>query len=412
MGGLLRQKRMRRGDWDNVLNDSIWSVSQMPEELNYAIYLSYHDLPPSLKSCFLHYSLLPQGTWFYVNEVVGMWISEGFIHENSHDLEEIGRQYYEELILRNLIEPDKQYIDQQVCNMHDVVRSFAQYVVRNEALVAHRIDSDISGKLNSQKFIWLSVETPGSESNELEWSSLQTQISVRTLISVGHIKFKPSDSLLYFSCLRILHIQYANFDTLAKSLTRLIHLRYLSIKHTNISRLPESIGKMKFLEYVSLYGCRTLVKLPISIGKLRQLRFLGLNHTSIKHIPKGLGVLTNLRKLLGFPAQMDGDWCSLEELGPLSHLTELDIRGLENIPSSSFASKAKLSEKVHLLYLRLSCDSRHKHDDGMIKHEEEIFEEKQQIIEEVFDELCPPPCMENLPIVRYFGRRLPKWMNG
>jgi hypothetical protein len=41
MGGLLRQQKTRQSDWNNVLNDTIWSVSQMPEELNYAIYLSY-----------------------------------------------------------------------------------------------------------------------------------------------------------------------------------------------------------------------------------------------------------------------------------------------------------------------------------------------------------------------------------
>ena len=62
MGGLLRQKTARRREWENVLNDSIWSVSQMPEELNYAIYLSYEDLHPCLKPCFLYYSLIPKST--------------------------------------------------------------------------------------------------------------------------------------------------------------------------------------------------------------------------------------------------------------------------------------------------------------------------------------------------------------
>jgi hypothetical protein len=410
-GGLLRQRRTRRHDWENVLNDSIWSVSQMPEELNYAIYLSYQDLHSSLKSCFLHYSLLPKSTCFFLDEIVGMWISEGFVHGNSHDLESLGRQYYEELILRNLIEPDKKYIDQQVCNMHEVVRSFAQYVARNEALVSHKIESGICGKLNSQKFIWLSVETTGSESNELEWSSLQAQISVRTMISVGHIKFKTSDLLLSFSRLRILHIQSAEFDTLDESFFRFKHLRYLSIKHTNISRLPESIGKMKLLQHISLFCCKSLVKLPGSIVKLRQLRVLNLSGTIINHIPRGLGVLTNLRKLYGFPAHMDGDWCSLEELGPLSQLIEIHVRGLENVPSPSFASKAKLSEKVRLSYLRLSCTSGHGHDDGLVlKGKERIFEEEQRLIEEVFDELCPPSCLVNLAIVRYFGQRLPTWM--
>jgi hypothetical protein len=403
LGGLLRQKKIMRSNWENVLNDSIWSVSQMPEELNYAIYLSYQDLHPSLKPCFLYYALLPKSKWFYADEIIGMWISEGFIHGNSCDLEKLGRRYYEELILRNLIEPDKKYIDQQVCNIHDVVRSFAQHVARNEALIAYRIDAGISGRLNSQKFIWISLETTRSESNELEWSSLEAQILMRTLISVGPIKFKPSDSLLPFPCLRTLHIESTNIDALAESLFRLKHLRYLSVKHTDTSRLPESIGKMKFLQYISLFGCKSLVKLPDSIGKLEQLRVLNLSGTNIKQIPRGFGVLTNLRKLYGFPAQVVGDWCSLEELGPLSQLTEVHVNCLEKVSSSSFASKAKLSEKVHLSYLRLSCTSRHRDDDRFV-------EEEQLLIEEVFDELCPPPFLENLPIVNYFGRRLPRWM--
>jgi len=126
MGGLLRQKTARRREWENVLNDSIWSVCQMPEELNYAIYLSYEDMSPNLKPCFLHYSILPKSTMFLASDIVAMWISEGFVHGTSRDLEEIGKEYYDELIQRNLIEPVMGSIEQIHCNMHDVVRSFAQ----------------------------------------------------------------------------------------------------------------------------------------------------------------------------------------------------------------------------------------------------------------------------------------------
>jgi hypothetical protein len=119
MGGLLRQKKIRQSDWENVLNDSIWSVSQMPEDLNHAIYLSYKDLPSSLKPCFLHFSLLPKSTIFLVHQIVDMWISEGFVHGGTRDLAELGREYFDELIFRNLIEPDFRHVDHIVCSMHD-----------------------------------------------------------------------------------------------------------------------------------------------------------------------------------------------------------------------------------------------------------------------------------------------------
>jgi len=320
MGGLLRQKTARRREWENVLNDSIWSVSQMPEELNYAIYLSYEDLSSSLKPCFLHYSLLPKSREFFSYEIIGMWISEGFVHGTSRDLEEIGKEYYDELIQRNLIEPNKRFVEKELCSMHDVVRSFAQYLARNEALVAQNNKADIADKINSQKFLRISLETRGSESDELEWYSLRGQTSLRTLLSFGPIKIKPGDSFLVFSNLRTLYVEHANFDALVEYLNQLKHLRYLSIIGTNTSRLPGSIGNMKFLQYISLFGCKNLVNLPSSIVKLQHLRFLSLHDTGISSIPKGFHGLTNLRNLRGFPAHMDGDWCSIEELGPLCQL--------------------------------------------------------------------------------------------
>ncbi|XP_066341033.1 disease resistance protein RGA2-like [Miscanthus floridulus] len=404
IGGLLRQKRTRRSDWTKVLNDSTWSVSQMPEELNYAVYLSYQDLNPELKSCFLHYALLPKNTVFRYDRIVAMWISEGFVHGNSQDLEVLGKEYYDELIARNLLEPVQGYIDQTVCNMHDVVRSFAQYLTRDEALIAHKTEAGHTNNINPQNVIRLSLKSKESESNELEWSSLQAHISLRTLILVGETKINPGDSLSSFPCLRTLHIEDGNFDALSESLVQLKHLRYLCLDGTNTSRLPKKIAKMKFLQCIDLSYCGSLTKLPVGIGKLRQLRYLSLLGSGINNIPRGLGSLTNLRILKGFPAHVEGDWCSLEELGPLNRLMRLRIHGLENVSSSSFAIKARLGEKVCLSYLYLQCTSSSGGAHRLVKLEE------QQHIEKVFDELCPPPCLENLTIEGYFSQRLPKWM--
>ncbi|KAM0923307.1 hypothetical protein ACQ4PT_005615 [Festuca glaucescens] len=411
LGGLLCQKEKKHHEWKMVLDDSIWSVNEMPEELNHAIYLSYEDLPSCIKQCLLYYSLLPNVALFHKDDIVGMWIGEGFLHGTSDNLEELGTKYYKELIVRNLIEPNAMYIDQKVCSMHDVVRSFAQFVSRDEALAAHSGETNIGSKLSAHKFLRLSLESKSSESelDGLDWSSLQTQTILRTLILVGHINMKSGDLLAHFPSLRTLHTDSTGVGELAEFLHEFKHLRYLSLVKSDISSLPDNLGKLKFLQFISLSGSEKFVELPHSIVQLSQLRHLQMGGTSISGIPRGFRVLTNLRTVDGFPAIEDGDWCSLEELAPLYQLTYIGLGGLENVTAPSSAAKAKLGEKVHLTTVRLRWHSR-LGDDGKIKEEDSFSEEEQEKTEKVFDELCPPPNIDFLSITGYFGRRLPTWM--
>ncbi|RLM70280.1 hypothetical protein C2845_PM17G15170 [Panicum miliaceum] len=60
MGGLLSTKPQNEGDWEAVLHHRAWSVDGLPEELDKRIYLSYEDLSPQLKQCFLYCSLFPK----------------------------------------------------------------------------------------------------------------------------------------------------------------------------------------------------------------------------------------------------------------------------------------------------------------------------------------------------------------
>ncbi|XP_037416410.1 putative disease resistance protein RGA4 [Triticum dicoccoides] len=361
MGGLLCQKDKERHDWEKVLHDSTWSF-------------------------------------------VGMWIGEGFVHGDSDKLEELGNEYHKELILRNLIEPDPLYSNQTICHMHDVVRSFAQFLTRDEALIGHSGEI-LNSKLSLPKFLRLSVETKGGQSDEFEWRCLQEQKSLRSIIIIGNFKIQSGDSLMSFSSLRTLHIESANFAALTESLYQLKHLRYLTLQNCNdINSLPEDIHKVKFLQHLGLEGCRSLVKLPDSIVKLEELRFLDLDDTCVNNMPRGFCALINLRELYGFPAYVNGDWCSLEELGPLSHLIHLGLKGLENVAVTSSALKAMLVAKVHLTLMKLHCTN-------TLDNNRRVPSEKEQgIIEEVFDELYPPSCIENINIQGYFGRQLPRWM--
>ncbi|XP_047080861.1 putative disease resistance protein RGA4 [Lolium rigidum] len=347
---------------------------------------------------------------FTKHAVVGMWISEGFLHGTSDNLEELGSKYYKELIARNLLEPNAKYANQSVCSMHDVVRSFAQFVSRDEALAAHSGETNIGSKLSAHKFLRLSLESESSESDGLDWSYLQTQTILRTLILVGHINMKSADLLAQFKGLRILHAHSTGVGELAKFLHEFKHLRYLSLESSDISSLPDNLGELKFLQFISLYGSKHFVKIPHSIVQLSQLRHLNFSGTSICGIPRGFCGLTNLKLVLGFPAIEEGDWSSLEELGPLDQLTMIGLEGLENVTAPSSAAKAKLGEKVHLTTLQLFWREGILGYDGNIKQKDSVSEEEQEKTEKVLDELCPPPNLHYLSIAGYFGQRFPWWL--
>ncbi|KAL6654505.1 hypothetical protein ACP70R_007970 [Stipagrostis hirtigluma subsp. patula] len=409
MGGLLSTRCPTQSDWEDVLNDPAWSVSGLPPELDNRIYMSYADLTPQLKQCFLYCSLFPKGKTFSIVRVVPMWIGEGFIHpqdrNNSHDdrLEELATKYHRELITRNLIEPIQQASSTgYMCTMHDVIHSFAQIMAREELLVVQ--DGQVAGSSNESFVRRLFI---GSTKSVREWAELQKHKSLRTLVLNCRVELKPSDSLSSFSCLRVLYIMDTDCQKLVESLSELRHLRYLRLEKTNISKLPDNINRMRFLQHIVLHNCSNLAHLPSSITELMHLRTLDMEFLNINVVPKGIGGLKNLRTLKGFPVymDMDGGWCNLEEIAPLSQLRNLTVKGLENVSSSSFAEKAMISSKSHLSYLRLNCSS-----SRSIGSEDEM-EQKQRVIEEVFDKLCPPNCIENLGMEGYFGRRLPNWMS-
>ncbi|CAL4985972.1 unnamed protein product [Urochloa decumbens] len=99
--------------------------------------LSYADLATQLKQCYLHCALFPKGTVTTRDAVIKMWIRERFIQPpgSSHDddrLENVVMEYYLGLI-KSLIQLEEKYsLTGGMCIFHDVVRSFAAYMAREE----------------------------------------------------------------------------------------------------------------------------------------------------------------------------------------------------------------------------------------------------------------------------------------
>jgi hypothetical protein len=103
----------------------------------------------------------------------------------------------------------------------------------------------------------------------------------------------------------------------------------------------------------------------------------------------------------------DGRWCSLEEIGPLSQLTNLTLRGLQNVAASSLAEMPMvISSEEHLDYLELNWSS----STCVGSRDEMEKQQPQRAAEEVLEKLCPSSSIRHLIIEGYFGCQLPNWM--
>lgn len=409
LGGLLCRKSRTRDVWKDVSSHDTWSITGIDRDINKAVCLSYEDLPSHLKQCFMYCSLFPKDELIRQGIIVQLWIAEGYVHNktSSRPLEDLGGKYYMELVSRNLLEPDKATYGLVASKMHDIVRSFAKYIMKGEGVLLSE-GQDANGVFSSPtKLRHLSISNKA-----VGLDNLQKQASLRTLMLFGrNTVIELKDLLRNLSCIRVLSLVDVHQVELPDSICHLRHLRYLSLSNSaSISSIPRDIGDLKFLQSIDVAWSNNISQLPSSILKLRKLRSLDIRGTAITSVPRGFRELQDFTSLYGFPTHSDGSedgWCSLEELGPMSNLQALEISGLEKASSGSMAAKAMLSRKNDLRELYLIFTSR-LGEDGEVK--DDISEEEHERTEKVLANLCPPTCIGELAITGYFASRLPQWM--
>ncbi|KAK1272742.1 Disease resistance protein RGA2 [Acorus gramineus] len=182
---------------------------------------------------------------------------------------------------------------------------------------------------------------------------------------------------------------------LAVIFDKLRHLRVLNLSHMKIRHLPESFGEVMQLRYLDL--SYTLVgELPESMCNLQNLQTLALGHcVNLSKLPGKLPWMLSLRHI-------DVDESkNIEELKYLSQLRCLGIENLDKVPNRAEAKEAMIRDKIYLKSLSLGCNP----------GSQEPEEEEMNRVEEVFEELCPPPSLQSLLIYDFFGRKLPSWMS-
>ncbi|KAK9068123.1 hypothetical protein SSX86_012234 [Deinandra increscens subsp. villosa] len=408
LGRLLGMKKDEEY-WKKVLDSEIWNL-RVEGEIIPALKLSYHDLSPRLKQLFAYCSLFPKDCVFDKEELVLLWMAEGFLHESpSTDSteENIGREYFDELFSRSFFQHAPN--NESLFVMHDMMNDLATYVA-SEFFVRLDIGAKKdTGKEMLEHYRHMSfVREEYVTYNKFEAFKIANRLRTFMATSVGDVeswrRFYLSNKVMAdlipeLLLLRVLCLSNFEISEVPESIGTLKHLRYFNLSRTQITHLPENICNLYNLQILIVASCHSLVNLPKNFLKLKKLRHLDIRDTPcLGQIPLEIGELKNLQTLSKIIVGGESGF-EIAKLKNLENLCgEISIMGLEKVKKAIDAREADLSHKT-LSELEVGWS-------------DEFNGSRNELLEkDVLNEL--KPCngyLKQLKIRSYGGFEFPKWV--
>ncbi|CAM0885213.1 unnamed protein product [Alopecurus aequalis] len=267
------------------------------EEMHMILSFSYYDLPSHLKTCLLYLSKFPEDHRIEREDLIWMWIAEGFIcEEKETSLFELGETYFNDLIDRSLVQPvfDESSGNVEACRVHDIVLDLITSLSRKENFVT--IWDGIQDSKSSQRISRrLSLQSDRKEDHHIAPCMGLSQVRSITVFPSAACLMPHISS---FDVLRVLDLGGCNLAKSVhlslKDVGNLLQLRYLGLRVTGICDLPVEIEKLQFLQVLDIRGNDDVEELPSVVCKLRRLVCLKV---SVLQIPDGFGGLTSIEVL-------------------------------------------------------------------------------------------------------------------
>ncbi|GLT80254.1 hypothetical protein SLA2020_517050, partial [Shorea laevis] len=402
LGGVLRGK-LCRDEWENILNNEIWSSSENQSGILPALRLSYNHLPSHLKRCFAYCALFPKDYEFDKKKLVLLWMAGGLLQQQPRGKkqmeEEIGHQYFQELLSRSIFQKSNGVESRFV--MHDLINDLA-------IDVAGEIYCNLERDEKLEKARHLSF-TPHRYEISKRFIILNELKHLRTFLSLKAFSywngFYLSNQILHdflpnLNCLRVLSLCGYQISKVPDSFENLKHIRYIDLSNTQIECISESVSSLLFLQTLLLCGCHQLTKLPTSIGNLIDLHCLDITGThSLKEMPSGIGNLKNLVTLSKFIVGKASGMMRLFDLKNLLQLQgRLSILDLQNVSDVQDAREANL-DKIHGL------------EELVLKWTTLDNNRDESVLEmQVLSWLNPHLNLKHLEISCYGGKSFPSWV--
>ncbi|VAI94170.1 unnamed protein product [Triticum turgidum subsp. durum] len=299
LAGLLRFKE-RPVQWDEVLQELGTSRNSYYQHqmcntrraMETIFWASFEDLPEDLKSCYLYLAGYPEDKCQHADEIIRMWIAEGFINNkrllHGKSLEDVGHDYLKELVLRCLVELKETKPGGGIMRVR-VHRSILG-LLRSEVVevsfmdIVHNVTDDVLvPPLVRRIFI--------ESDNNAMYSTHQKFMKLRSFIChINENKHKEAEAQWRCTGNKSLHeglkfLRWSKF------------LRVVSVKGLRLKEVPDELGDMIHLRYLCI-DCPDLCYLPPGIGRLPNLQTLDVSNTQVEEIHRDFWKIKTLRHVL------------------------------------------------------------------------------------------------------------------
>ncbi|XP_004236838.1 disease resistance protein RPP13-like [Solanum lycopersicum] len=324
LSGLLSHKK-GLNEWQKV-KDHLWKNIKEDKsiEISCILSLSFNDLSTALKQCFLYFGIFPEDQVVTADDMIWLWMAEGFIPRREGRMEDVAEGFLNELIRRSLVQVANTFWERVTsCRVHDLLHDLAI----QKALEVNFFDIyDPKGHSISSSCVRHAIHSRGERYLSLNLSNLK----LRSIMFFDPDFCNLSRHIVGFRHIYVLYLDIIEGGVIPDAIGSLYHLKFLRLK--GIRRLPSSIGNLKNLQTLRVLKTQGLCQLPSETTELIDLR-----HLVVRYPEPLVGIckLTSLQVVDGICCDQwkDVDPVDLVNLRELSMFEINNSYSLHNISS-------------------------------------------------------------------------------
>lgn len=368
-----------------------------------ALRWTYEHLDVPVQRCFSYCSIFPRGHHFYSDELINLWVAEGFIdsYGGKYELEAVGQLYFDKLVSCSFLQKENL---RDSFTVPDLVHFLAVEVAGSECFsIKNGWEGDLPQNVHH---LFIEIDDGNISEEILELTELRTLIINHTGQNWQNLSYEIFERVfMNLPMLRVLILKVEWFQSETKifdvpqSINLLRHLRYFGFRVSVIDtslwvlNLPATFARLYHLLVLDVKGFDKLsFALIEDTSDLTELRHVIIDSED-PHFPN-IGRHESLRTFEHFTVKMEPGY-ELNQLKRLNKLRgELNIYGLENVPSNEDALQPELHKMENLTRVKLSWGG----------------PQEQGLQSQVLRALRLPVWLQTLQIVHYEGSEYPNWM--